>query len=171
MPPPPPPDPVAQASALTQDSPEATLGGLLADGVGGDPAGLLNQTIGLSAPSAVNPLAGIELLTPNSYRMPSGDLPSPYALQSGVPPSPFARVDAFRGARAVTHGALGRMPGVELGQALPGTAPPPGTRIPPGLEQFYVDPSLVDPSLADPSLVAPIPADPNLLPPPPQPAG
>ena len=77
--------------------------------------------------------------------MPSGEVPSPYVLQSDVPPGPFARVDAFKGAHAMIHGALGRMPGAELGQPLPGTAPPPGTNIPPGLEQFYVDPASLPP--------------------------
>lgn len=143
-PPGPPLDPFAAASELTKSDPTATLTELLTDGVGA------GEGIGLSAPSPVNPLAGISSLTPNSYRMPSGDVPSPYALRDDVPPGPFARLDAFRGAHAVAHGALGRMPGSDLGEALPGTAPPPGTSIPPGLEQFYVDPDLLPPTTPEP---------------------
>lgn len=101
--------------------------------------------IGLSSPSPVNPLAGLDLLSPNGFRTPSDDVLSPYALESGVPPGPFARLSAFNGVQAILRGTLGRMPGAELGEAMPGTAPPPGTRIPPGLEQFYVDPNLPPP--------------------------
>ena len=140
----PPLDPFAAASELTKSDPTATLTDLLTDGLAA------GQGIGPSAPSPVNPLAGIGSLIPNNYRMPSGDLPSPYVLRSNVPPGPFARLDAFRGAYAVGHGALGRMPGADLGEALPGTAPPPDTRIPPGLEQFYVDPNLVPPPTPQP---------------------
>jgi len=92
-------------------------------------------------PDPADPLAGVDLLTPNNFRMPSDDIVSPYALESGAPPGPFARLDALRGTHAVVHGALGQMPEAELGQALPGTAPPAGTQLPPGLEQFYVDPN------------------------------
>jgi hypothetical protein len=38
-------------------------------------------------------------------------------------------------------GMLGQMPQEQLGEALPGTAPPPGTNIPPGLDQFQPDPA------------------------------
>ena len=80
--------------------------------------------------------------------MPSGEVDSPYVLQTGVPAGPFARVDAFKGVHALLHGSMGRMPGAELGQPLPGTDPPPGTAIPAGIEQFLPDPALpVEPGL------------------------
>jgi hypothetical protein len=66
----------------------------------------------------------------------------------------------WKGLHAIGHAALGRMPRVELGQPLPGTAPPPGTAIPLGLVQFLPDPA---------ELVAPDPA--VLVPPPLAPAG
>lgn len=122
------------------------------------------EAIGLSSPSPVNPLAGYELGSPNNFRTPSDDVLSPYALESGVPPGPFARLSAFNGVQSILRRTMGRMPGAELGAALPGTAPPPDIRIPPGLEQFYIDPNL------------PPPIDPNLPPPvsppaPPSPGG
>jgi hypothetical protein len=109
-----------------------------------DPASA-TEAIGLSSPSPVNPLAGYELASPNNFRMPSDDVLSPYALESGVPPGSFARLSAFNGVQSILRGTMGRMPGAELGAALPGTAPPPDIRIPPGLEQFYIDPNLPPP--------------------------
>jgi len=132
-------NPFAAASDLMKSDPAATLPPLLADGAS------VSQGIGLSSPSPVNPLAGMDLLSPNGFRMPSDDAPSPYALESGVPAGPFARLSAFNGVQLILRGTLGRMPGTELGEALPGTAPPPGTRVPPGLEQFYIDPNLPPP--------------------------
>lgn len=81
-------------------------------------------------------LTPITLLAPDSYRVPDGSQPSPYPLLQGAPPGPFAFIDELKGVNAMLHGALGRMPGAELGTALPGTAPPPGTNLPPGLAEF-----------------------------------
>lgn len=39
------------------------------------------------------------------------------------------------------YGGLGQLPQEQLGQPLPGTAPPPGTVISPGLVQFLPDPA------------------------------
>ena len=144
--PPPGPDPLIVAPA-PPGPPAPAMDPFAAPPLPGLPAGAagVNQGIGLSSPSPVNPLAGIELLSPNGFRMPSEDVPSPYALESGVPAGPFARLSAFNGVQSILRGTLGRMPGAELGAALPGTAPPPGTRIPPGLEQFYIDPNLPPP--------------------------
>jgi hypothetical protein len=65
-------------------------------------------------------------------------------------------VDMYR-AGMLKGGLLGQMPQEQLGEPLPGTAPPPGTKIPPGLDQFQPDPA------APPAPGAPAP----LLPPPP----
>jgi hypothetical protein len=102
-----------------------------------------------AAPPTVDVLNGSQMLMPQTYRVPAPDQVSPYPLQTGVPPGPFARVDAFKGVHAMVHGALGRMPADQLGQPLPGTAPPPGTNIPAGPEQFLPDPA------APPSPAAP----------------
>jgi hypothetical protein len=59
-------------------------------------------------------------------------------------------------------GMIGQMPQEQLGEPLPGTAPPPGTRIPPGLDQFQPDPA------APPDGAPPPPPAPGApLPPPP----
>ena len=84
----------------------------------------------------VDQLAPVALLAPETYRMPNGEQPSPYVLTQGTPPGLFPLIDGWKGVHALVHGALGRMPGAELGGALPGTAPPPGTALPPGLEEF-----------------------------------
>jgi hypothetical protein len=59
-------------------------------------------------------------------------------------------------------GMLGQMPQEQLGEPLPGTAPPPGTRVPQGLDQFQPDPA------APPDGAPPAPPAPGApLPPPP----
>ena len=89
---------------------------------------------------ATDPLAAAALLMPQNFGMPTGDEPSPYVLGDN-PPSGLARIDAFQGAHALLYSTLGRLPGDQLGQPLPGTAPPPGTAVPPGLVQ-YLEPPL-----------------------------
>ncbi len=71
-------------------------------------------------------------------------------------------IDMYR-AGLLKGGLLGQMPQEQLGEALPGTAPPPGTNIPPGLVQFQPDPA--PPPDAPPP--PPAPGAPPLLPPPP----
>lgn len=100
-------------------------------------------------------LTPVTLLAPDRYRLPDGSQPSPYVLSEGAPPGPFAFIDELKGVHAMLHGALGRLPGSELGAALPGTAPPPGSNLPPGLEQFLPVP---------PPVPAPVPTR-SLLPP------
>lgn len=103
-----------------------------------NPAGLLGPVDGM---------VPVALLDPKTYRMPDpGQQPSPYVLTQGAPPGPFAFVEALKGTHAMVHGALGRMPGEDLGTALPGTAPPPGTALPPGLEEFLVVPGDAPPA-------------------------
>jgi hypothetical protein len=96
------------------------------------------------SPPNVDLLQPTQLLLPQNYRVPPPDQVSPYPLAEGEP-GPFARVDALKGVHAILHGALGRMPAAELGQPLPGTAPPPGTNIPAGPEQFLPDPAALAP--------------------------
>ncbi|WP_293017104.1 hypothetical protein [Mycolicibacterium sp.] len=67
-------------------------------------------------------------------------------------------IDMYHDGR-LRGGALGQYPQQQLGESLPGTAPPPGTNIPPGLGQYYVPP--------DP---APAPLPPGAPVPPPAPA-
>jgi hypothetical protein len=55
-------------------------------------------------------------------------------------PPPTGRIDAFQRAHGIWHQGMGRLDLAQLGQPLPGTAPPPGTNIPAGPEQFLPDP-------------------------------
>ena len=48
-------------------------------------------------------------------------------------------IDMYR-AGMLKGGMLGQMPQQDLGKPLPGTAPPPGTNLPPGLVQFQPPP-------------------------------
>ena len=49
-------------------------------------------------------------------------------------------IDMYR-AGMLKGGLLGQVPQEQLGEPLPGTAPPPGTNVPPGLVQFQPDPA------------------------------
>ena len=158
--PPAPIDPFSAASAVTQADPATAFSAMLGNQ---SPMAIANMGIGLSTPPPTDPMAPTNILMPQYYRMPSGEEASPYVLQTDVPPGPFERVNAWKGVHALAHGALGRMPHVELSQPLPGTAPPPGTNIPAGLEQFYVAPEVTP----NPDIVPVLPAPP--LPPVPLP--
>ncbi|MFN8073077.1 MAG: hypothetical protein U0R66_14905 [Mycobacterium sp.] len=144
-----PPSLLGQFAQVAQSNPLATMKDLI--GAVPQPTMMLGAT---PLPPEVDttylkpgqdPLSLASQLKPQNFRMPSPDQASPYALSPNDNPSPFARVNAFKGVHAITHSSLGRMPGSELGQPLPGTAPPPGTNIPAGLEQFYVDPAAAPP--------------------------
>ncbi len=73
----------------------------------------------------------------------------------------FGRFIDMQRAGLLKGGLLGQAPQETLGQPLPGTAPPPGTNIPPGLVQYLPDPA------APPDAPPPPPGVPPLLPPPP----
>lgn len=62
-------------------------------------------------------------------------------------------VDMYR-AGMLKGGLLGQMPQEQLGEPLPGTAPPPGTNVPPGLVQFLPDPADAPPP---PGVLPPVP--------------
>jgi hypothetical protein len=70
-------------------------------------------------------------------------------------------VDMYR-AGMLKGGLLGQVPQEQLGEPLPGTAPPPGTNIPPGLVQFQPDP----PPPPGAPVPPPAPGAPPLVPPP-----
>lgn len=85
-------------------------------------------------PELGDALVTSQQLLPQNYQMPEPNEQSPYALAPAVP-GPFARIDALQGLHALLYAAMGRMSVEQLGEPLPGTAPPPGTALPPGLEQ------------------------------------
>ena len=153
-------DPAAEVPPAAAPAPEVQNFGPLG-AVGVDP--IKEFTLGQRAPTAPGAapntdfLSVSDFLNPTNYRMPAPETVSPYQLSDGVP-SPFARIDTLRGQHAIVHGALGRMSADQLGQPLPGTAPPPGTNIPPGLGQYYVPP---DPAPAPLPPGAPVPPPAN----------
>ena len=150
---PPGPVPGPTAAQQTKSDPMGALVGLLGGAAAGMP---LYPAAPQGAPPS-DPLASVGLLMPQNFGMPTGDQSSPYALGENTP-SPFARIDAYQGVHALLYSALGRMPGDQLGQPLPGTAPPAGTALPPGLVQNL--PASVGPAPAAPGDPAgPPPAD------------
>jgi hypothetical protein len=148
------PNPFAANSQLTKDNP---LSGFVDALSQSSPAMLLVPPPAPGTAATVAPLAGLDLLMPTSYGMPTGDAASPYVLGEANN-GPFARINAFKGVHALGHAGLGRMPREMLGQPLPGTAPPPGTAVPAGLEQFYDDPAALLPPAPAPAAAAPAPA-------------
>ncbi|MDT5288495.1 MAG: hypothetical protein QOF88_3384 [Mycobacterium sp.] len=72
-------------------------------------------------------------------------------------------IDLYR-AGDLKGGLLGQVPKDQLGEPLPGTAPPPGTNIPSGLGEFLPDPSDAAPPGA-------VPPPPGVVPPVPPPPG
>jgi hypothetical protein len=152
-----PPAPPAPDPALT---PTTSFSNYVAGISGLGPELMLGQSPVPALPGTTTPAAlpsadvlnAAQLLAPQNYRVPGPDVVSPYPLAQGVP-GPFARVNEWQGLHAMVHGALGRMPGDQLGQPLPGTAPPPGVNIPAGPEQFLPDPA----EAAPPTPGAPVP--------------
>lgn len=151
----PPPVPPPTAAEQTKTNPVGTLTDLLLGAAAAESA----YPAVLQIVPAADPLSSVGLLMPANFGMPAGDQTSPYVLGENAP-SGFARLDAFQGVHALLQGSLGRIPGTELGQPLPGTAPPPGTAIPPGLVQYF------DPAAgAAPTPTATDPAGPAAPPP------
>jgi len=146
------PNPFATNSQVTKANPLMGFIDMLSQS---SPATLLNPPPAAGTAAAVNPLTGLDMLMPTSYGMPTGDAASPYVLGEANN-GPFARVNAFKGVHALGHAGLGRMPREMLGQPLPGTAPPAGTAVPAGLEQFYTDPAELLPPAPAPSGAVPV---------------
>jgi len=66
-------------------------------------------------------------------------------------PPPSGRIDAFQRAHGLWHMGLGKLPEDQLGQPLPGTAPPPGMNLPPGLvDDLPAPPEPVPPPASPP---------------------
>lgn len=158
-----PPGLLGQLAQVVQSNPFATVQELLAESPQSPLIGMAPPAPG-SAP-VPDPYTMAQALQPQNFRMPTADQVSPYALAPNDNPSQFARLDAFRGVHALAHSNLGRLPGDQLGQPLPGTAPPPGTNLPAGLEQFYAAPEEVPMPPDAPPVPATSPAEPVLLPP------
>jgi hypothetical protein len=137
-----PPDPGPPATAM------GTMGALLGESTA-SPAGfdlLLSQSpvpgvpgsqpVGLGAVNTPQYLFG-----PNMKLSEQGQqsMYSTGPTDLNAPP-PTGRIDGLQRAHGIWHQGMGRLDMGQLGQPLPGTAPPPGTNLPPGPEQFYEPP-------------------------------
>ena len=157
---------------LAQSNAAAVPGALGAPAVNGlDANSILGQ---YSAPQAPGPDPGIVPnlnVFNNAYGLPQYEVPSApgQGVQFDVAPGQenadvskrewFGRfIDMQRDRRL--YGGLGQLPQEQLGQPLPGTAPPPGTVISPGLVQFLPEGG------PPPGLILPPPPDPDAPPPP-----
>jgi len=131
--------------------------------VGLDRDSVLGQNLVPAAPNGGTGIVPNLNVFNNAYGLPQYVVPSaPGGEQFDVAPGQentdvtkrewFGRfIDMQRDGR--TYGGLGQAPLEQLGQPLPGTAPPPGTNIPPGLVQFLPEP--VDPNAPPPPPPAP----------------
>jgi hypothetical protein len=146
---------------LTQTGQDSVPGGLGAPAVNGlDRNSMLGQNLVPSAPGA-NP-GIVPNLNPfnNAYGVQQNLVPSApgngqeFGVAPGDENSDVTRreylgryIDMYRDGR-LKGGLLGQVPQEQLGQPLPGTAPPPGTNLPQGPVQFLPDP--VDPNAPPP---------------------
>jgi hypothetical protein len=180
-PPPPPPDqgpivpmlgmPLGPAGfgLLAQQGQEGVPGALGAPAVNGlDRASVLGQNLTPQTPTADPGIVPNLNVFNNAYGLPQYEVPSApgQGVQFDVAPGAenddvtrrewFGRfIDMQRDHRL--YGGLGQMPQEQLGQPLPGTAPPPGTVISPGLVQYLPDPA--DGPVPPPGLILPPPPD------------
>jgi hypothetical protein len=63
-----------------------------------------------------------------------------YGTAPGTVTDQPSLIPALQGAHGLWHGMMGRLSPEQLGEPLPGTAPPPGTNIPQGLGEDLPNP-------------------------------
>lgn len=183
--PPPPPGPVVPMlgsplgpnglDVLAQSNAPGVPGALGAPQMTGlDPSSVLGQNLLPSAPGPAPVVVPNLNVFNNAYGLPQNVVPAApgegqqFDVASGQENSDVSKrewfgrfIDMQRDHRL--YGGLGQLPQEQLGQPLPGTAPPPGTVISPGLAQFLPDPAEGAPP---PGLILPPPPDPAAPPPP-----
>jgi hypothetical protein len=79
-------------------------------------------------------------LLPQQFKLAAPDEGNMYSIGQGDVTDHPELIPALKGAHALWHGQMGRLTPDQLGEPLPGTAPPPGTNIPPGVVDFLPDP-------------------------------
>ena len=146
-------------NVLGQQGQEPVQGSLGAPvGITGlDRSTVLGQNLVPSAPGAGPGVVPNLNVFNNAYGLPQNDVPSApgqgqqFDVAPGEENSDVSRrqwlgryIDLYRDGR-LKGGLLGQMPQEQLGQPLPGTAPLPGTNIPPGLVQYLPDPAASPP--------------------------
>jgi hypothetical protein len=149
---PPPTDPVAAPPPALSDILSGAVTGVLGQpaqpGSGVPVDFLLSQYQVPSIPGPQEPppmnlntaLSGNSYLLPQNFKLAAPDEGNMYTIGQGDVLDQPSLIPALKGAHAIWHGGMGRLNLDQLGQPLPGTAPPPGTNLPPGPEQFYDPP-------------------------------
>jgi hypothetical protein len=103
-------------------------------------------------------------LLPQNFKLAAPDEGNMYTVGQGNVTDQPRLIPSLQGAHAIWHAGMGKLTLDQLGQPLPGTAPPPGTNLPPGPVDFLPD-GYGPPPL--PPGAPPVP----WTPPPPPPAG
>ncbi|QRY50813.1 hypothetical protein [Mycolicibacterium septicum] len=156
-------------SVLAQTGAESAPGRLGAPGgIDMSPGALLGQYATPSAPGGPPPTNAPNLRAFNNGNfLPQNEKPSApgqgtvVGVEPGQENADISGLDWMRHMREMYHNGnlrgamLGQTPKEQLGEPLPGTAPPPGTNIPAGLGE-----NLPDPAAPPPAPGVPVPAPP-----------
>ncbi len=183
-PPPPPPAPADAAPAPTGFLPPAgTLQSFLPEGgmapgsgydfllgqapmptaSGGQPTPVTVGADGQPVAAAQSPTfldpAAIQALKPTNFALAGQGQQSFYSHTPAAPDAPPPGfLENAKGAHGIWNYQMGKLAPDQLGQPLPGTAPPPGTNIPLGLGESLPDPAALPtpaPPLAPPIIPPP----------------
>ena len=126
---------------------------------GGQPAPVVVGADGQPVPAPQSPTIldpqAIQALRPTNFGLAGQGQQSMYSYTPAAPdaPPPGFLANA-KGAHGIWNYQMGKLDPNQLGEPLPGTAPPPGTNIPAGLGESLPDP------------LAPPPGAPPIIPPP-----
>jgi hypothetical protein len=132
---------------------------------GGQPAPVMVGADGQPIPAGQAPTlvdqSAIQMMRPDNFALAGQGQESMYSHTPVAPDAPPpGLMQNLKGAHGLWNYQMGKVDPSQLGQPLPGTAPPPGTNIPLGVADFLPDP-------ATPGGALP----PWAPPPPPPPAG
>jgi hypothetical protein len=149
---PPPSDPVAAPPPGLSDilsAPVANILGQPAQTGSGAPVDLVLSQYPVPAVPGTQPappgmdlntaLSGNSFLLPQMFKLAAPDEGNMYSIGQGDVQDQPRLLPSLKGAHALWHGGMGRLDQSQLGQPLPGTAPPPGTNLPAGPVDFLPD--------------------------------
>jgi hypothetical protein len=117
---------------------------------GGQPAPVIVGEDGQPVPAAQAPTLidqqAVNALKPTNFELAGQGQQSVYSYTPADPAAPPPNfMDNAKGAHGIWNYQMGRLTTAQLGQPLPGTAPPPGTNIPVGLAADPNDPTAPPP--------------------------
>jgi hypothetical protein len=113
---------------------------------GGQPAPMIVGADGQPVPAAQAPTIldqqNLDAMKPTNFMMAGQGQKSFYSNTPAAPDAPPPGfIDNAKGAHGIWNYQMGKIAPDQLGQPLPGTAPPPGTNIPLGIVDFLPDPA------------------------------